>query len=158
MIRITAAMFLAMTCLSNTPATADDKPKDKATAKVEFRRAEKEAAEGLTEATVEGSKEKIYLHKTADLTNEDIAEVKATQDDSKRPAISITLTKDGSAKMKKVTEEHLRKPLAILVDGKVISAPVIQTAIAEGEVLITGNFTKEELETLVKQIQGKGRP
>jgi preprotein translocase subunit SecD len=155
MTRSITALFFGAMILGGSTLTADEKPKDKSAAKVEFRRAEKEAAEGLREATVEGTKEKVYLHKTADLTNEDIAEVKATEDDRKQPMISITLTKDGAAKMKKVTEEHRDKLLAILVDGKVISAPVIKSAIAEGKVQITGKFTKEEVDKLVKQIQGK---
>jgi preprotein translocase subunit SecD len=155
MIRFTTALCLAAIWLSGTAATADDKPKDKPAVKVEFRRAEKAAAEGLTEATVEGSKEKIYLHKTAELTNDDIAEVKASEDSQKQPSISITLTKDGAAKMKKISEEHRDKPLAIVVDGKVISAPVIKSVIADGKVQITGKFTQQEIEKLIKDIQGK---
>jgi preprotein translocase subunit SecD len=154
MTRFTAAFFLAATCLCAL-VFADDKPKEKPAVKVEFRRAEKEAAEGLIEATVEGSKDKVYLHKTADLTNDDIAEVKASEDTKKQPCLSITLTKDGAAKMKKISEEHRNKPLAILVDGKVLSAPVIKSVIADGKVQFTGKFTPAEIEKLVEAIQGK---
>src|SRR5439155_25881752 len=52
------------------PAWAD-KPDEKPKVKIEFRRAETKPADGLTEAAVPGGKEKIYLHKTPDLTNED---------------------------------------------------------------------------------------
>ena len=43
--------------------------------------------------------------------------------------------------MKKISEEHRNKPLAILVDGKVLSAPVIKSVIADGKVQLTGKFT-----------------
>jgi preprotein translocase subunit SecD len=155
MTRFTATLILVGMCLSSGLATADDKPKDKPSVKVEFRRAEKEAAEGLTEATVEGSKDKVYLHKTAELTNDDIAEAKASEDANKHPSVSITLTKDGAAKMKKLTEEHRDKPLAILVDGKVISALIIKAVISHGKAEITGIFSEEEVEKLAKSIKGK---
>ena len=154
MSRFTAAFVLVALGLSGTPVSAADKPVDKPTVKVEFRRAEKEAAEGLTEATVVGTKDKVYLHKTADLTNDDVAEAKVTEDRQKKPAISLTLTKEGAKKMKKLTEEHRNKPLAILVDGKVISAPIVKAEIGE-QAEITGTFTKEEAEKIVKGIKGK---
>jgi preprotein translocase subunit SecD len=145
------AVFLAALALGVT-AVAADKADDKPAVKVEIRRAEKEKAEGLTEATVEGTKEKVYLHKTAELTNADIADAKVEGD--KNPEIRVTLTKAGAEKMRKVTEEHRNKPLAIVIDGKVISAPVVRAVIGEN-VAITGNFTKEEAERIAKGLKGK---
>jgi preprotein translocase subunit SecD len=152
MFRLTAAMFLAATCLGG--ALTADKPDDKPSVKVEFRRAEKAAAEGLTEATIEGTKEKVYLHKTADLTNADVAEARVIVETDKHPAIEIVFTKEGVAKMKKVSEEHRNKPLAIVVDGKVISAPVLKAVISE-KAMITGTFTKEEADRIAKGVKGK---
>lgn len=146
--------LLVRTVVADPRVTADDKPKDKPAVKLELRRAEKEPAEGLTEATVEGSKDKVYLHKTAELTNDDIAKAEVSEDERKQPCISITFTKEGSAKINKITEEHKNKPLAILVNGKVISAPVIKSVISD-KAMITGKFTKEEVERIVKGIKGK---
>jgi preprotein translocase subunit SecD len=154
MTRITATLFLAAMWLNSAVTAADDKPKDKPSVKVEFRRAEKEAAEGLTEATVEGSKDKVYLHKTVELTNDDVAEARATLLEKDGPAVELTLTKEGAMKMEKLTKDHLNKPLAILVDGKVIIAPVVKTVISE-RILITGHFTLEEVGKLAKGIKGK---
>jgi preprotein translocase subunit SecD len=56
--------------------------------------------------------------------------------------------------MKKLTEEHRDKPLAVLVDGKVISAPVVKSVISD-KAEITGKFTKDEVEKLAKGIKGK---
>jgi preprotein translocase subunit SecD len=141
-------------CLAWVCPVAAEKPPEKATAKLEIRRAEKEPAEGLTEATVEGSKEKVYLHKTAEITNADIAEARATEDTTGKPAVAITLTKEGAAKMRALTEKQKDKPLAILVDGKVIAAPVVKAPIGE-QAWITGKFTKEEVDKLVKGINTK---
>src|SRR5690348_7080177 len=92
-----------------TPARADDKAK----VKIEFRRAETKKAEGLTEATVVGSKEKVYLHKTADVTNADIAEAAVGEDNRKKPTVDLKFTKEGVKKVAKLSDEHKNKPVAI---------------------------------------------
>jgi len=150
MIRLTLTMFVGVMWLE-----VADKPDAKPAVKFEIRRAEKEKAEGLTEAMVEGTKEKVYLHKTAELTNEDIADAQAAEDNSMMPAVSITLTRKGAEKMKKLTEGHLDKPIAILVDGKVISAPVVRSAVPGPKAMIAGRFTKEEAEKLAQAIKAK---
>lgn len=61
---------------------------------------------------------------------------------------------EGGKKMARLSDQHREKPLAILVDGKVIAAPVVREKIAE-RALITGNFTEEEVAKLVKSINAK---
>jgi preprotein translocase subunit SecD len=121
--------------------------------KVELRRAESKPADGLTEAKIAGTDQKVYLHKEAEITNEDIAEAKVITDERKDPAIEITFTKEGQKKMAKMTKDHKDKPLAILVDGKVVSAPIVKSEVSE-KALITGKFTKEEAEKIAKGIKG----
>jgi preprotein translocase subunit SecD len=132
---------------------SEDKPADKARVQVEFRRAETKPAEGLVEATVGSSKDKIYLHKTADATNEDIADARV--DTLNEPvAVIVVFTKEGAKKMAKLSEEHKGKPLAILVDGKAISAPIVRSTFRD-QATITGLSSKEEAERIVKAIKGK---
>ena len=121
-------------------------------AKIEFRRAEEKPADGLIEAAVQGTDQKVYLHKEAEVTNEDVADVSAAIDNNGRPCVTVTFTKEGAAKFKKLTAGHLRKPLAILIDGKVISAPHVQTVISSGAQIV-GAFTEEEVQRLVKQLK-----
>jgi preprotein translocase subunit SecD len=147
----TLLLFACSVCVAQATA---DKPVDKPRVKVEFRRAETKPGEGLTEATVAGTKEKVYLHKTADVTAEDIAEARPAEDGRGKPAVEVIFTKEGGKKMAKLSEQHREKPLAILVDGKVISAPVVRAKFAE-RALITGTFTDEEVAKLVKSINGK---
>ncbi len=142
------AMVLAAFGVSGSlPVWADDAP-----AKVEIRRAETKAAEGLTEANVVGSESKIYLHKEAELSGADIASVGVTTDKEGAPAVEMTLTKEGAKKLAKVSEDHKDKPLAILVDGKVVFAPVVRATLGD-KVVITGKFTKAEAEKLAKKIK-----
>ena len=44
--------------------------------------------------------------------------------------------------------------LAILVPGKVLTAPYLRSAITDGKIQITGDFTKQEAEQLASELQG----
>jgi len=132
---------------------AKDKPDEKRRVKVEFRKAETKPADGLTEAKAQGREEKIYLHKKAELTNEDIAEARPAEA-AGAPALEIIFTKEGSKKIAALTEGHLEKPLAILADGKVIAAPIVRAKVSERAVIV-GKFTQEEIDRFVKGINGK---
>lgn len=57
------------------------------------------------------------------------------------PIVDFTFDTDGGRRFAKVTEENTGKRFAIVVDGKVISAPVINTPIQGGSGYIQGNFT-----------------
>lgn len=133
-------------------ARPDEKEKPKV--KFELRRAETKPADGLTPAEVPGSKEKIYLHAKADVTNEDVASAAVGVDVAFNPSIDILFTKEGAKKVEKLSDGHLGKPLAVLIDGKVISAPVIKAKFSD-KAQITGQFTKEEAEKIAKALGGK---
>jgi preprotein translocase subunit SecD len=128
---------------------------DKAGVKFELRRAETKPAEGLTEAMVQGTKQKVYLHKEIALTNKDVAGAQAKLDDGQRPAVEVTFTEEGRKKLARVTEQHRDRPLAILVDGKVLATPIVRGKISEGKAVITGDFTREKAEKIAKGLKGQ---
>jgi preprotein translocase subunit SecD len=154
MIPLTQIVCVLLASLTCAPQAAADKPDKRPRVRLELRRAEAEPAEGLTEATVERTKKKVYLHKEADATNEDVAGARVIQDARQRPSIEITFTAAGAKKMARVCEEHQERPLAIVVDGKVISAPIVHSKFST-RAEISGMFTKEEAERIVKAINGK---
>jgi preprotein translocase subunit SecD len=154
MTSLTRATLLLFACFAGVAQASADKPAEKPRLKVEFRRAESAPAEELTEAAVAGTKDKIYLHKIADATNDDIAESCCVEDGQARPAVEVIFTKEGAKKMAKLSKQHKDKPLAILVDGQVISAPIVRARFSE-RAMIAGNFTKEQVDKLVKGINGK---
>lgn len=69
-----------------------------------------------------------------------------------RPQISFVLTSDGSEQFFNYTSANINRPLPIVLDGRVLSAPNIQAAIRENGV-ITGQFTQEEAESLAIQMR-----
>ena len=121
--------------------------------RVEFRLAELRPGPGLTEMTAAGSGRKVYVHKEVELSNSDIAGAVVRQVTS-RPEIRITLTTAGEEKLAKLTQENLGRRLALVVDGALLSAPVIRSKI-HGVAVIVGSFTQAEAERIAKGVLGK---
>lgn len=57
------------------------------------------------------------------------------------PQIDIQFDSDGAKLFADITKRNLKKPVAIYLDGEIISAPIVQTEITEGRAVITGKFT-----------------
>ncbi|PYT03340.1 MAG: hypothetical protein DMF60_18750 [Acidobacteria bacterium] len=126
-----------------------------ATARLEFRLAEMEPAEGLEEAAIEKTGEKVYLHKEIIINNEDIGEARAVESSWSRDfEIEIVFSNRGAEKMARISLANTGKRLAIIVDGKVISAPFLRGQIAD-KAQISGAFTKEAAEELASKIKSK---
>jgi hypothetical protein len=70
-----------------------------------------------------------------------------------RPVINLEFTAEGQARFAEVTRQHVGRQLAIVVNGQVLSAPVIAEPITGGKAQITGNFSREEAERLAQLIQ-----
>jgi protein-export membrane protein SecD len=68
------------------------------------------------------------------------------------PMVGIEFNSEGADLFAKITRENIGKPLAVVLDGQVLSAPVIQTEITGGQAQITGNFSAEEAKTLVRNL------
>ena len=67
--------------------------------------------------------------------------------------VNFTLaTNDEGNKFGPFTASHLQQPMAIVLDGQVLSAPVIQARLDTGG-QITGNFTQEQASTLALELQ-----
>jgi preprotein translocase subunit SecD len=130
-------------------------PGEKAVVKFEVRRAETRPAKGLTEAVVQGTGQKVYLHKDVALSNKDVARARIKQEPGQAPAVEVTFTDQGAERVAKLTERHQGKPLAILLDGKVVATPVLRATISGGQAVITADFTRERAERIAQGMQGR---
>lgn len=74
------------------------------------------------------------------------------------PYVSIKFDKKGARIFEKITEENVKKRLAIVLDDRVYSAPVIQEKIGGGEARITGSFTDEEARDLAIVLRAGALP
>jgi len=68
------------------------------------------------------------------------------------PLVGLEFNSEGGDLFAKVTKENKGKILAIILDNKVISAPVIQDEILNGKAQINGTFTPNEVKELVRNL------
>ncbi|THB64948.1 MAG: hypothetical protein D6E12_13800 [Desulfovibrio sp.] len=74
------------------------------------------------------------------------------------PVVWLLFTDQGAQDFAQATTQHVGRRLAIVVDGKVLSAPVIQEPITGGEAVISGVFDLAEAEVLAATLQGGALP
>lgn len=114
---------------------------------------EAEAVEGYELKYLEGERggrEPLLVEKNASLTGDLLVNAK-TEFSSRgfgEPYVSLTLNPKGAQIFANVTATNVGKRLAIVLDGKVVSAPVIREAIPSGQAQISGNFTVNEANDL----------
>ena len=85
-----------------------------------------------------------------EMTGELIARVYATVDsDSAAPAVGFTLKGEGARRFARMTGDHQDEALAIILNDRVYSAPIIRSRIVESGI-ITGSFSAAERDSLVK--------
>jgi len=93
----------------------------------------------------------------SDLTGRNLKSAEATFDTSNNqiksePLVSITFDNAGKEKFAKLTKENLNKRIAIVLDNKIVSAPNVQTEIADGKAVITGSKDIKEAQNLAKRL------
>ncbi|HOB13792.1 MAG TPA: protein translocase subunit SecD [Novosphingobium sp.] len=79
-------------------------------------------------------------------------------DKTNEPIVSITFDQAGSTKFAKLTRENVGKPFAIILDGKVLSAPNIQEPILGGQARISGSFTADSAKQLATNLVSGALP
>jgi preprotein translocase subunit SecD len=100
------------------------------------------AAGGGTPGTVY-----YVVRRTAPITGRDLRNARPSLDQNSLPAVSFTLNQDGARRMGQLTEQNMGRPLAIILDSRVFSAPTIEGRITD-EGQIYGAFTQQEAQDL----------
>ncbi len=92
------------------------------------------------------------------VTGEDLTDAQPSFDQNNRPAVNFRFNPSGARKFGDYTAAHIGEPFAIVLDDKVISAPTIQSHIAGGSGIITGNFSLEESTKLAVLLRAGALP
>lgn len=94
-----------------------------------------------------------------ELTGADLKEANVVfEQTSSLPSVSIQFTDEGSKKFETLTEKNVGRPLAIVIDNAVISAPVVQEKISGGAAQISGDFSLEAAKSLSIQLNAGALP
>jgi hypothetical protein len=122
-----------------------------AAVRFEVRLAEERPVPGLIVARVTNSGRTIYLHPELVVTNDDIAQSWVTQDGADSFGVSVQFLEAGAQRMRQATAAHVGRPVAILIDGEVVAAPVVRSAIGNAA-MISGDFSRAEAERIAEGI------
>ncbi|HEY0274743.1 MAG TPA: protein translocase subunit SecD, partial [Paenirhodobacter sp.] len=78
------------------------------------------------------------------VSGDELTDARPETDQNGMPSVGFRFNTAGARAFGDFTANHIGEPFAIVLDGKVISAPVIQTHIAGGSGIITGHFTVQQ--------------
>ena len=118
---------------------------------------------GVSEPTIQSANSSPYSQnpqwaKTG-LEGKDLKKALVTfPQNNTKPQISIYFNNNGKKLFSEITKRNLQKPLAIFLDGELVSAPIVQTEITQGEAVITGDFTIKSANNLAIQLNAGALP
>ncbi|UCF80218.1 MAG: protein translocase subunit SecD [Acidobacteriota bacterium] len=91
------------------------------------------------------------------LTGRDLMNARPARDELGLPSVSFTLNPDAADRIRPFSQANIGERLAIILDGKVISAPVIRERLS-GSNVIEGNFSQEDAQDLAIQLRAGALP
>ncbi len=101
---------------------------------------------------------KYVIKKRIGVDGDNLVDASASVDQFNRPVVSIRFDSLGSRKFADLTSKNVGKRFAIVLDNKVISAPVIREAIPTGNAQISGNFTYQTANDLAILLRAGSLP
>jgi preprotein translocase subunit SecD len=99
-----------------------------------------------------GEEEPATIYHTV-MTGQDLRQVAVSQDQLGQYIIQFELTSEGADIFADHTAANVGKYLTIVLDKQVISSPVINSAIPDGQGIIQGSFTSETANALAVQLR-----
>jgi len=103
------------------------------------------------EATPAAGQEAPVYHTV--MTGADLKEAHVSTNQTGQPAVSFTLSSDGTKIFSDYTSTHTKQYLGIVLDKTVISAPIVNSPITDGQGIIEGGFTAQSANDLAIQLR-----
>lgn len=100
----------------------------------------------------------VLLKAKAELTGDHLTSASVGFDQYGQSIVQLQFDKEGASTFDKVTFQNVGKQLAIVLDGKVHSAPVIRDRIPNGQAQISGGFSAEEASDLALVLRAGALP
>ncbi len=101
---------------------------------------------------------RIYLLGTTYVSGKDLKDAKSNYDNLGRPVVALDFNEQGAKLFDEATNANVGKQIAIVLDGIVVSAPVVQERISGGSAQISGRFTPEESRNLAIMLRAGALP
>ena len=94
----------------------------------------------------------------APLEGDVVTDAKDEYDQNSRPCVSMQMNVEGARRWAALTKANVHRPIAIVLDNYVYSAPNVQNEITGGNSQITGNFTAEDTRDLANVLKSGKMP
>ena len=128
------------------------------TARLNFRLVSDNSEFGVDELVSETG-ETLKISKRIVMSGENLIDAQPSiKNQQNEPTVSFTLDRLGAQKFGRATTDNVGKRLAIVLDGKIISAPNINEPITSGNGMISGNFTFQEATDLALLLRSGALP
>jgi preprotein translocase subunit SecD len=118
---------------------------------------DQEIVPGVSEASGQSAVVYYLVRKVPVVTGRDLRNARPSLDENNRPAVSFSLKPEGAVKFGNFTGSSIGRNLAIVLDKRVMSAPVIEGRITD-EGRIAGNFTQQEANDLALTLRSGALP
>ena len=114
---------------------------------------------GTEKLRYENSSEEVFVSKRIILSGDNLLDAQPRMDSqNNETVVSFTLDRVGAKRFGKATSTGIGKQLAIVLDGKIISAPIIRDTIASGSGQISGGFTFQSATDLALLLRSGALP
>jgi len=122
---------------------------------IQIRLEDPSCAAGCSIDRVPDSGETICFRKSSVLTAADILKASSINGDALGYVIAIELNSAGRFKLNMITRENRGRRLGVYVQGRMVTAPVINSVISDGKALIAGGFTRIEAEEIAVKLNSR---
>ena len=114
---------------------------------------------GVEKLSYEGTENEDFVSKRIILSGDNLLDAQPQMNNqTNETVVSFTLDRVGAKRFGKATSTGVGKQLAIVLDGKIVSAPVIRDAIVSGNGQISGNFTFQSATDLALLLRSGALP
>lgn len=120
-------------------------------AQLEIRRASLLPVDAFAALAVDGTNQVIYVDLLALVTAADVSSARVVDAVGGLFAVEVNFREEASEWLSRATAAHIGKPVAIMLDGHVVAAPVVRSPIG-GTALLTGNFTRAQADAIVSRL------
>ena len=100
----------------------------------------------------------LILKRNPIVGGDQLETAKTTYDENGAVVVAFSFRSQGAKSFAKATRENIGRRLAIVLDSKIISAPVIRDAITKGQGTISGNFTMQNASELALMLRSGALP
>ena len=114
---------------------------------------------GIEKLSFEDNEADAFVSKRIILSGDNLLDAQPKMNNqTNETVVSFTLDRVGAKRFGKATSSNIGKQLAIVLDGKIVSAPVIRDAIVSGNGQISGNFTFQSATDLALLLRSGALP